>query len=79
LLHIRSRRARFRVGRHLLTSSLEIETEPTRRLFSGLCQVILQTYPGKTGKARLVAQSDGVRPAKLDSRWSKNSRSTGEH
>ena len=47
-------------------SSLEIETEPTRRLFSGLSQVILRTYPGKTGKARLVAEADGVRPARLD-------------
>ncbi|KRA60144.1 beta-galactosidase [Caulobacter sp. Root655] len=47
-------------------SSLEIETQPTRRLFSGLCQVILRTRPGQTGQARLVAQADGVRSAQLD-------------
>ncbi|MDR7114706.1 beta-galactosidase GalA [Caulobacter sp. BE254] len=47
-------------------SSLQIETEPTRQLFSGLCQVILRTRPGQAGKARLVAEADGVRPAQLD-------------
>jgi beta-galactosidase len=47
-------------------SSLEIETLPTRRLFSGLCQVILQTHPGEPGKARLLAEADGVRPAQLN-------------
>ncbi|HYC98537.1 beta-galactosidase GalA [Brevundimonas sp.] len=47
-------------------SSLEIETGPTRRLFSGLAQVLLRTRPGETGRARLVAEADGVRPAQLD-------------
>ena len=47
-------------------SSLQIETEPTRQLFSGLCQVILRTHPGQTGKARLIAEAHGVRSAQLD-------------
>jgi len=47
-------------------SNLQIETEPTRRPFSGPCQVIPRTRAGETGKARLVAEADGVRSAQLD-------------
>jgi beta-galactosidase len=46
-------------------NSIEPEKGDRRSAFNGLAQVIVQSHPGTSGKLRLSAEADGLKPAKL--------------